>query len=233
MVPSFHVQGLGTFFDCFPTPQDLLETIVTDTKLDSLNDLLNATELELDNAFEGKSVEETTNYGTSDAINPVELFMATEFEPVRTSGWEHINLLIAQNRVKDEVERNKQNISYVTASTLLKKAKYIEENILDGVCTKKREEEKNQCEEQDEVEILYNDFKKTISKHVIRTILSMRVTLPSSVHEDDIVGLDSVKKMIREKVINPIQRPDLHCGLCEAPKGVLLFGSPGTGNLTI
>jgi ATP-dependent 26S proteasome regulatory subunit len=41
---------------------------------------------------------------------------------------------------------------------------------------------------------------------------------------DDIAGLNFAKQVIREIVIDPIKRPDLFTGLCEVPKGVLLFG---------
>lgn len=48
-------------------------------------------------------------------------------------------------------------------------------------------------------------------------------------NENDIAGLKSVRKLIREKIIYPIRRPDLHHGLHQPPRGILLFGPPGSG----
>ncbi|ADM12590.1 AAA ATPase proteasome regulatory subunit YTA6 [Encephalitozoon intestinalis ATCC 50506] len=50
---------------------------------------------------------------------------------------------------------------------------------------------------------------------------------------DDIIGLKDVKKTINEIVLWPMQRPDLFTGLRGPPKGLLLFGPPGTGKTMI
>lgn len=45
----------------------------------------------------------------------------------------------------------------------------------------------------------------------------------------DIAGLDFAKKCVQELIVWPMSRPDLFRGLREVPKGILLFGPPGTG----
>ncbi|KAF7459001.1 ATPase, AAA family protein [Cryptosporidium felis] len=63
----------------------------------------------------------------------------------------------------------------------------------------------------------------------IEWVLSIRTEPKNFISEKDVIGLNSIKKMLRDKIINPIQRPDLHVGLHSAPRGILLFGPPGTG----
>ncbi|KAF7682835.1 Fidgetin-like protein 1 [Astathelohania contejeani] len=50
---------------------------------------------------------------------------------------------------------------------------------------------------------------------------------------DDIAGLDGVKRIIKEIVVWPMLRPDIFHGLRGPPKGLLLFGPPGTGKTMI
>ena len=50
---------------------------------------------------------------------------------------------------------------------------------------------------------------------------------------DDIAGLESAKKTVREMIVLPILRPDLFTGLRALPKGLLMFGPPGTGKTLI
>ena len=55
----------------------------------------------------------------------------------------------------------------------------------------------------------------------------------SPVTWNDIAGLDFAKKTINEIIILPMLRPDLFKGIRAPPKGVLLFGPPGTGKTMI
>ena len=49
----------------------------------------------------------------------------------------------------------------------------------------------------------------------------------------DIAGLQFTKKVIYEMILWPIMRPDIFKGLRAPPKGLLLFGPPGTGKRMI
>lgn len=64
-----------------------------------------------------------------------------------------------------------------------------------------------------------------ISKEILETNLDVKW--------DDIVGLEDVKKAINEIVLWPMMRPDIFTGLRGPPKGLLLFGPPGTGKTMI
>ncbi|KAI7817574.1 P-loop containing nucleoside triphosphate hydrolase protein [Gamsiella multidivaricata] len=50
---------------------------------------------------------------------------------------------------------------------------------------------------------------------------------------DDISGLEHAKKSIKETITWPMLRPDIFTGLRRPPKGLLLFGPPGTGKTMI
>jgi ATP-dependent 26S proteasome regulatory subunit len=51
----------------------------------------------------------------------------------------------------------------------------------------------------------------------------------SSVRWEDIAGLEGAKQALYEAAILPTKRPDLFTGLRAPPRGILLFGPPGTG----
>lgn len=50
---------------------------------------------------------------------------------------------------------------------------------------------------------------------------------------DSIAGLEHAKNSIKEIVVWPMLRPDIFKGLRGPPKGLLLFGPPGTGKTMI
>ncbi|KAG5509078.1 hypothetical protein JKF63_06086 [Porcisia hertigi] len=50
---------------------------------------------------------------------------------------------------------------------------------------------------------------------------------------DDIAGLQHAKSSVEEAIVWPLRRPDLFVGLRDPPRGLLLFGPPGTGKTMI
>lgn len=55
----------------------------------------------------------------------------------------------------------------------------------------------------------------------------------SSVTMDDIAGHEFAKKCVNELIVWPMSRPDIFTGLRALPRGLLLFGPPGTGKTII
>lgn len=49
----------------------------------------------------------------------------------------------------------------------------------------------------------------------------------------DIAGLQHAKSSVEEAIVWPLRRPDLFVGLRDPPRGLLLFGPPGTGKTMI
>ena len=74
---------------------------------------------------------------------------------------------------------------------------------------------------------------KNIDPKMVETIQNEIMDIGTKVEWDDIAGLHHAKQSIKEAVIWPMQRPDIFTGLRSAPKGILLFGPPGTGKTMI
>lgn len=72
-----------------------------------------------------------------------------------------------------------------------------------------------------------------IDQYLIDRIKSEIIDNKQNIRWDDVVGLELVKKNINEIILWPMQRPDLFKGLRGPPKGLLLFGPPGTGKTMI
>jgi SpoVK/Ycf46/Vps4 family AAA+-type ATPase len=74
---------------------------------------------------------------------------------------------------------------------------------------------------------------KGFDEKMIEFIQSEILSSSPDVHWDDIAGLEFAKKTIKEIIIWPLMRPDLFNGIRRPPKGLLLFGPPGTGKTMI
>ncbi|KAJ3250930.1 hypothetical protein HK103_003046 [Boothiomyces macroporosus] len=79
-----------------------------------------------------------------------------------------------------------------------------------------------------------NDDKlKNIDPVMVETIMNEIVSNVTQVSWDDIAGLEHAKATIKEIVVWPMLRPDIFNGIRGPPKGLLLFGPPGTGKTMI
>ncbi|KAA0186913.1 hypothetical protein HAZT_HAZT008950 [Hyalella azteca] len=74
---------------------------------------------------------------------------------------------------------------------------------------------------------------KNIDSKMVELIMNEVLDTSPDVHWDDIAGLLDAKATIQEAVVWPMLRPDIFSGLRGPPKGVLLFGPPGTGKTMI
>ena len=80
------------------------------------------------------------------------------------------------------------------------------------------------ADEEEELDPRY----KNIDPKYIEQIQNEVLESAPEVQWDDIAGLAFAKKCVTEMVIFPIMRPDIFHGLRGPPKGLLLFGPPGT-----
>eukprot|EP00941_MAST-03F_sp_MAST-3F-sp1_P003034 g3034.t1 len=74
---------------------------------------------------------------------------------------------------------------------------------------------------------------KGCDKKLVEMISNEIVDSGPKVSWNDIAGLDFAKRCMKEAVILPMLRPDIFTGLRRVPKGLLLFGPPGTGKTMI
>mmetsp|Transcript_2756 Transcript_2756/g.5032 ORF Transcript_2756/g.5032 Transcript_2756/m.5032 type:complete len:583 (-) Transcript_2756:1655-3403(-) len=72
-----------------------------------------------------------------------------------------------------------------------------------------------------------------VEPRLVEMILNEALDKSPGVEWEDIAGLQFAKRCVMEAVIWPMQRPDIFKGLRGPPKGLLLFGPPGTGKTMI
>ncbi|KAG0281470.1 hypothetical protein BGZ95_003125 [Linnemannia exigua] len=83
------------------------------------------------------------------------------------------------------------------------------------------------------VEEPIDDRLKNIDPKMIESIKNEIMELNATVTWEDIAGLEHAKKTITETITWPMLRPEIFTGLRRPPKGLLLFGPPGTGKTMI
>jgi ATP-dependent Zn protease len=83
--------------------------------------------------------------------------------------------------------------------------------------------ENNECEQ--------HPLLKNVQPEILEMIKNEVTVCTQNVQFDDIAGLEEAKKAIYEAVVVPLLRPELFKGLRTIPKGILLFGPAGTGEM--
>ncbi|KAF9141178.1 hypothetical protein BG015_001367 [Linnemannia schmuckeri] len=78
-----------------------------------------------------------------------------------------------------------------------------------------------------------DDRLKNIDPKMIESIKNEIMESYAAVTWEDISGLEHAKKTIKETITWPMLRPEIFTGLRRPPKGLLLFGPPGTGKTMI
>ena len=95
------------------------------------------------------------------------------------------------------------------------------------------EEEEVSPEVLEKMEVRMADFKLAIKDIEPSALREIYVEVPETGWED-VGGLDEIKERLKESIEWPLTKPDLfkHFGITP-PRGILLFGAPGTGKTLI
>ena len=89
-------------------------------------------------------------------------------------------------------------------------------------------------EEEKERHPVFDDPRmNNVEERMAEMILNEILDNSPKVEWKDIAGLEFAKKSVEEIVILPLRRPDIFYGIRAPPKGLLLFGPPGTGKTMI
>lgn len=91
------------------------------------------------------------------------------------------------------------------------------------------EDSSSERDEDPKLRDIMKNLPRGIDVNAARQILNDIVVRGDEVHWDDVAGLETAKKALKEAVVYPFLRPDLFMGLREPARGMLLFGPPGTG----
>jgi len=83
----------------------------------------------------------------------------------------------------------------------------------------------NNNQKKDDQKIITNDLRDKVLSEIVERKPDVKFT--------DVIGLKEAKEILREIIIVPNLRPDLFKGLRSPPRGLLLFGPPGTGKTMI
>ncbi|KAJ2508271.1 Fidgetin-like protein 1 [Coemansia sp. RSA 2049] len=87
-----------------------------------------------------------------------------------------------------------------------------------------REDDSNEC---------VDERLRNIEPRMIEMIENEILSSGQAVSWDDIAGLGAAKSAVHMAIIYPLLKPDLFRGIRAPPKGLLLFGPPGTGKTMI
>ncbi|KAH7725083.1 CRE-FIGL-1 protein [Aphelenchoides avenae] len=84
-----------------------------------------------------------------------------------------------------------------------------------------------------ESELKSHPLLKNTDSQIVDIIESEIISSINDMSWDDIAGLETAKKTLKEIIVLPFRRPQIFTGIRAPPKGVLLFGPPGTGKTLI
>ena len=180
----------------------------TDQFLKSLNQNINITKFQIKNRFEFK-----TSAG---------LASQTDYEQMK-------------NEIKMAVKAPQQPTTQNYSS---EQVKYVEKqpknNNYNKISSSNPQPQNNkapsnsqpqQANKKDDKAIVGNDLRDKVLSEIIDSKPGIKFS--------DVIGLDAAKQILKEIIIIPNLRPDLFTGLRSPPRGLLLFGPPGTGKTMI
>uniref|UniRef100_A0A915PPT7 Zinc finger CCCH-type with G patch domain-containing protein n=1 Tax=Setaria digitata TaxID=48799 RepID=A0A915PPT7_9BILA len=134
---------------------------------------------------------------------------------------------------KDKAQRYMGRRRVILANQLSVHSKDTRENCDESV-QNKHEKMNSGCESGNKREGWKADETlKNFEDNVLNIIEAEIMSRRTDIQWGDVSGLEPAKKALKEIIVLPFLRPDIFKGIRAPPKGVLLFGPPGTGKTMI